>query len=99
MNSHQFYILHSTFYILIMIPFNKTKIIATIGPASSSPEIIGQMVMSGVDVCRLNFSHGDYEQYKKIIEAIRAINQKTNLHTSILMDLQGPKLRIGMVEN
>jgi len=82
-----------------MTSFNKTKIIATIGPASSSPELLEQIIMAGVDVCRINFSHGDHEHHKKAIEAIRAINIKSNRHTAVLVDLQGPKLRIGMVEN
>ncbi|MEO8088164.1 MAG: pyruvate kinase [Bacteroidota bacterium] len=82
-----------------MIPYNKTKIIATIGPASSSPETLEELIRAGVDVCRLNFSHGDYEDHRKVILAIREITRRTHLHAAILVDLQGPKLRIGMVEN
>ncbi len=81
-----------------MIPYNKTKIIATIGPASSSSEILEEMIRAGVDVFRLNFSHGAYEDHKKVIENIREINKRIHQHTAILVDLQGPKLRIGMVE-
>ena len=58
-----------------MIPFNKTKIIATIGPASSSPEILEELILAGVDVCRLNFSHGKYEDHEKVILAIREIGR------------------------
>ncbi|CAN5554579.1 pyruvate kinase [soil metagenome] len=82
-----------------MIPYNKTKIIATIGPASSSSETLEELIRAGVDVCRLNFSHGNYEDHRKVILAIREITQRTHLHAAILVDLQGPKLRIGMVEN
>src|SRR5690349_2291969 len=80
-----------------MIPFNKTKIIATIGPASSSPEVLEQLIIAGVDVCRFNFSHGDYDEYERIVKEIRRINKKADHHTAILFDLQGPKLRIGDV--
>ncbi len=82
-----------------MIPYNKTKIIATIGPASSSPEVLEALILAGVDVCRLNFSHGDYENHSKVIASIREINIRTQSHVGILVDLQGPKLRIGMMEN
>ncbi|MCX6274782.1 MAG: pyruvate kinase [Bacteroidetes bacterium] len=82
-----------------MIPFNKTKIIATIGPASSSPEVLEELMRAGVDVCRLNFSHGNYEDHEQVIIAIREISKRTHMHAAILVDLQGPKLRIGMVEN
>jgi pyruvate kinase len=82
-----------------MIPNNKTKIIATIGPASSSPQTLEELIRAGVDVCRLNFSHGDYEHHQQVIESIREINGRTHHHAAILVDLQGPKLRIGIVEN
>src|SRR5205085_4738294 len=75
----------------------KTKIIATIGPASSSPEVLEQLIIAGVDVCRLNFSHGDYAEYERIVNDIRRINAKLEHHTAVLFDLQGPKLRIGDV--
>lgn len=80
------------------IPFNKTKIVATIGPATSSYEMLEKIIMAGVDVCRLNFSHGEYAVHKEVIDNIRRVNAKHQIHTSILVDLQGPKLRIGMVE-
>src|SRR5689334_6792280 len=82
-----------------MIPFNKTKVVATLGPASSSREILRQMILAGVDVCRLNLSHGEYSIHEKIIQHIRSINHELHCHTAILIDLQGPKLRIGEVEN
>ncbi len=82
-----------------MIPFNKTKIVATIGPASSSYDTLKAMILAGVDVCRINLSHGDYSHHKEVIRTIRAINRELSIHTSILVDLQGPKLRIGIVKD
>src|ERR1035441_2176342 len=78
---------------------NKTKIVATIGPASSSTEILEQLVFAGMDICRINMSHGDYGLQQQVINNIREINKKHDTQVGILMDLQGPKLRIGMVEN
>jgi pyruvate kinase len=77
----------------------KTKIVATLGPASSSVEMIEEMIKAGADVCRINFSHGSYENVVEQIKNIRTINKKLGTHTAILADLQGPKLRIGVVEN
>jgi len=81
-----------------MLPTNKTKIVATIGPASSSAEILSKMIRAGVDVCRLNLSHGQYDEHKKIISSIRRISKDLGFHAAILVDLQGPKLRIGDLE-
>lgn len=78
---------------------SKTKVIATLGPASSSKEILEQMIAAGVDVCRINFSHGSYDDHAAVIHTIREINAEHGYHTAILADLQGPKLRIGEVEN
>ncbi len=75
----------------------KTKIVATIGPASSKKEVLQAMIEKGVNVCRLNFSHGEHEEYKKIIELIRELNVELKTHTAILADLQGPKIRIGKI--
>jgi len=77
----------------------RTKIVATLGPASSSAEVIEGMIKAGADVCRINFSHGSYENVLAQINTIREINKKLGTHTAILADLQGPKLRIGVVEN
>lgn len=82
-----------------MTTYNKTKIIATIGPASSSAAVLEELIRAGVDVCRLNFSHGDYEHHQQVIETIREINTRTHNQAAILVDLQGPKLRVGLVEN
>lgn len=78
---------------------SKTKVIATLGPATGSAEIFPQLIDAGVDVCRLNFSHGDREFQKQMVENVRKINNEKNYNLAILGDLQGPKLRIGDVEN
>ena len=78
-----------------MKKIKKTKIIATIGPASSSSEIMEKMVTEGVDVFRINFSHAKHNEVKKIIKRVRDIDKKLSLNTAIIADLQGPKLRIG----
>lgn len=78
---------------------SKTKVIATIGPASIEYDVMQKMVMAGVDVLRLNFSHGDREFQKKMIENVRRINEENNFNLAILADLQGPKMRIGDMEN
>lgn len=78
---------------------NKTKIIATIGPASSSYEVLNKMMDAGVNVCRLNASHGNHQIQKEIIDNIRLLNEERQSHVAILYDLQGPKIRVGEVEN
>ncbi len=80
------------------IKFNKTKIIATIGPATHSREMLENIIQAGVDVCRLNFSHGTKEDHLTVLKHIRDINQEYGTHIAILQDLQGPKLRIGKVD-
>ena len=79
--------------------FNRTKIIATIGPATSSYQKLKEIIIAGVDVCRLNFSHGKHEDHVDVIKHIRKINEEMNCNVGILLDLQGPKLRIGEVED
>jgi pyruvate kinase len=79
--------------------FNRTKIVATIGPATSSYEMLKAIIEEGVDVCRLNFSHGSYDDHRAVVENIRKVNEDTQSFTSILLDLQGPKLRVGEMEN
>ena len=73
----------------------KTKIVATIGPSTSSKEMLRGIIKRGVNVCRLNFSHISHEKAKEIISSIKEINQQKHVHTAILADLQGPKIRIG----
>ncbi len=77
----------------------KTKIVATLGPASSSVKTITEMIKAGLDVCRINFSHGSYEDHAKAIKNIRAADKKLGTFTAILADLQGPKLRVGNMPN
>lgn len=73
----------------------RTKIIATIGPASQSPEVIRQLILAGMDVARLNFSHGTYEDHAKVIRNLRKISAELDKPVTILQDLQGPKIRVG----
>ena len=76
----------------------KTKIIATIGPSTSSRPMLRKIIQRGVNVCRLNFSHLEHDDAKEIISNIKEINQELNMHTAILADLQGPKIRVGIFE-
>jgi pyruvate kinase len=76
----------------------KTKIVATIGTRSSSKKVLMKMISRGVNVCRLNFSHLSHEKAKEIISNIKEINQELHVHTAILADLQGPKIRVGELE-
>ena len=76
----------------------KTKIVATLGPACSSREVIKKMIDAGVNVFRVNFSHADYEDVKERIDIIRSLNDEFGYNTSILADLQGPKLRVGVMK-
>ncbi len=78
---------------------HKTKIIATVGPACNTPEKLLELVESGVNVFRLNFSHGTHEQHKEVIARIKHINDSYPFNIAILADLQGPKLRVGIIEN
>jgi len=77
----------------------KTKIVATIGPASDNYTTLSEMAAQGMDVCRLNFSHGTHEVHRKVIEHIDRINHTQNSYIAVLADLQGPKIRLGALEN
>ena len=77
---------------------NKTKIVATIGPSTSSKELLRKIITKGVNVCRINFSHSTHEEAKNIIDAVKEINKELHVHTAILADLQGPKIRVGSFE-
>ena len=81
------------------IKYNKTKIIATMGPATSSVPMLKKIIKAGVDVCRVNFSHGDWGTHLEVVNNIRQANKELGSNVAILGDLQGPKLRIGEVEN
>ena len=77
----------------------RTKIVATLGPASSTEEVIKEMYDKGLNVCRLNFSHGDHSIHEENIKRIKSVNQELNANIAVLADLQGPKLRVGVMEN
>ena len=81
------------------LAYNRTKIVATMGPASSNKEVLLSMIRAGLNVCRLNFSHGKISDHKKVIETIREINEEYKTNIAILADLQGPKIRIGLVKD
>ena len=78
---------------------SQTKVIATLGPASNSKEVILQMINAGVNVFRLNFSHSTQDEHLKLINIIKDLNLELGTNVSILADLQGPKLRVGEIEN
>ncbi|SDD10800.1 pyruvate kinase [Algoriphagus faecimaris] len=82
-----------------MSHFNKTKILATIGPASNNYETIKSLAAAGANVFRLNFSHGTHDIHQEVVKIIRGINKELNCNLGILQDLQGPKIRVGEVEN
>ncbi|WP_372678512.1 pyruvate kinase [Desulfosarcina sp.] len=77
----------------------RTKIVATIGPASNSPDMLKKLVAAGTNVARLNFSHGNYETHSEAIRNIRSVARTLNRSVGILLDLQGPKIRVGKLEN
>ncbi|MEG3656343.1 pyruvate kinase [Arenibacter palladensis] len=80
------------------MPINKkTKIVATLGPATSTKSVLKDMIEAGVDVFRINFSHADYKDVAERIQMIRDLNEELGTYTSILADLQGPKLRVGVM--
>lgn len=80
------------------VSYNKTKIVATVGPASNSKEMLRSLVKEGVDVFRLNFSHGKHEDHLKVIQFVREINKEMGTTVSLLQDLQGPKIRVDEME-
>jgi len=81
-----------------MLNQKRTKIVATLGPATNSEETIKSMILEGVDVFRINFSHADYDTVKSNIATIRKLSDELSLHVAILGDLQGPKLRVGVMK-
>lgn len=78
--------------------FNKTKIVATVGPSSSSKDVLRMLIKEGVDIFRANFSHGTHEDHKKVFQAIRELNEELGSTVCVLQDLQGPKIRINQME-
>ncbi|MFA7037574.1 MAG: pyruvate kinase, partial [Methanosarcina sp.] len=80
------------------IPDHKTKIVCTIGPASSSEEMIRKLMLAGMNVARINFSHGDFESHSRVVRIIRKVADELGRTIAILADLPGPKIRIGKLE-
>jgi len=78
---------------------NRAKIVATLGPASSSDDVVEQLILTGMNVARINMSHGSHETHRENIQRVRRIAEKHRISVGILADLQGPKLRIGQFEN
>jgi pyruvate kinase len=77
----------------------KTKIVCSLGPASSSDEVVKELILAGMNIARLNFSHGSYESHRASIEQVRRISQELGIPVAILLDTKGPEIRTGMVEN
>src|SRR5512136_3043409 len=77
------------------LPNHKTKVVCTIGPASESREVIEEMILAGMNIAGLNFSHGNFESHKKVIESLRAAANRAGRRVAIMADLPGPKIRIG----
>lgn len=80
------------------LPNHRTKIVATIGPASESPEILLRLIRAGMNIARLNFSHGDFAGHAKRITRIRAAEEAASRRVVIMADLPGPKMRIGTID-
>ena len=78
---------------------SKTKIVATLGPSTDSLDAIRQLIRSGVSVIRLNMSHGTHQQHADRIQRVREAAREQDAQTAILIDLQGPKIRLGAFEN
>ena len=76
----------------------KAKIVATLGPSSSSVEIIKQLILSGMNIARLNMSHGDYENHRRIVKNLREASKMVGQEVAILQDLQGPKIRVASLK-
>src|SRR5215467_3795531 len=81
----------------MVLPKNKTKIVATIGPASESPEMLTRLIRAGLNVARLNFSHGDLPKHAEVIRRIRDATRETGRRVAIMADLPGPKMRLGKI--
>jgi len=79
------------------LTLNRTKIVATVGPASRTPEVLRQLIEVGVNVFRLNFSHGTHEEHSAVLADIRVLSRKLDRHVAILQDLCGPKMRLGEI--
>src|SRR6516164_9452133 len=76
-------------------PVRHCKIVGTLGPSSSEEKVLRELIEAGLDICRLNFSHGTHELHRKNLELVRRLARETGRHVAILQDLQGPKIRTG----
>lgn len=83
---------------MMKLSSHKTKIVCTIGPSSESREVLTQLMLAGMNVARLNFSHGDFATHKKVIDNLRAVSRITGIRIAIMADLSGPKMRIGKLK-
>src|SRR5262245_36185623 len=81
-----------------LLKWRRTKIVATVGPSSSTTPILEELIRAGVNVFRLNMSHGDHESHQKAYAAIREAAQNTGIDVGVLADLGGPKIRCGLFE-
>jgi pyruvate kinase len=82
---------------LMSLPDHKTKIVATVGPASESAEMLERLIRAGLDIVRLNFSHGEFTRHGEVIARVRAAQQATGRRVAIMADLPGPKMRVGKI--
>ena len=76
----------------------RTRIVATLGPASGSPAMLRRLLRAGVDVVRLNFSHGSHAWHRGLVRAVRRASAETGLPVAVLQDLAGPKMRVGLLQ-
>ncbi len=77
----------------------KTKIICTLGPSSNTPEIIGKLLDNGMNVARINCSHGSYESHGQVLDMFRKVRDGKNMAAAVMLDTRGPEIRLGTFEN
>src|ERR1051325_5945484 len=82
----------------VTLPAHKTKIVATIGPASESQEMLEKLIRAGLNIARLNFSHGDCSKHAEVVKRIREASRTTGRRVAIMADLPGPKMRLGKID-
>jgi pyruvate kinase len=80
---------------MLAASFKRTKIVATIGPSTSSPEVLEELLLAGVNMYRLNFAHGTHEEHGEVLKAVRKLSEKHSKPAAVLADIQGPKIRVG----
>src|SRR5476651_321317 len=80
---------------MLAASFKRTEIVATIGPASNSPQVLEELLLAGVNMFRLNFSHGTQEEHGAVHKAVRQLSEKHSKPVAVLFDIQGPKIRVG----